>query len=268
MSKIIGKTKEGSKVYLDAMSPQEIREADNFLDSLQKDVKVFETELCEKHSPSSLEYKYYIGEFLANQIKSKGISSFERLYVFEEIKNWVQTDIETNKDRGNKRLFYDYCHRLYSFNRDIVFSFTWRQWSELLDRSVTTKDIRLLYWLKDRVKTMREDDFRMFLLVLNEYLKSRDTSVFDDEDLYKKYEFLYEIVNQWNVLLKKYFQGKTDNFTKARKNNVTKYKKKYVSQSIIDSRFKTIDQMAELCERIFVSLFVDIDTSGNFKKSL
>jgi len=266
MSKIIGKTKEGSKVYLDAMSPQEIREADEFLESLQKDIKAFEVELCEKYSPSSLEYKYYIGEFLANQIKSKGITSFERLYVFEEIKNWVQTDIETNKDRGNKRLFYDYCYRLYCFGYDIVFSFTWRQWSELLDRSVTTKDARLLTWLKEKIKVMREDDFRKFLLVLNEYLKNRDTSVFEDDELYKKYELLYEIVVQWNALLKKYFKGKTENFSKARKNNVTKYKRKYVSQTISESKFKTIEQMPELCEKIFVSLFVDIDTSANFKK--
>ncbi len=268
MSKIIGKSKDGSKIYLDAMNPQEIREANEFLEFLQRDIKAFEVELCKKYLPSSLEYKYYIGEFLANQIKSKGITSFERLYVFEEIKNWIQTDIETNKDRGNRRLFYDYCYRLYCFEYDIVFSFTWRQWSEFLDRSVTTKDVRLLYWIKEKIQDMREDDFRMFLLVINEYLKNRDTSVFEDEELFKKYGLLYETVVQWNVLLKKYFKGKTENFTKARKNNVTKYKRKYVSQSISESKFKTTEQMPQLCEKIFVSLFVDIDTSGNFEKGL
>lgn len=268
MSKIIGKTKEGSKVYLGAMTPQEIQEADDFLESLQKDVKRFETSLCAKYSPASLEYKYYIGEFLFNQIQLKGISSFERLYVFEEIKHWVQTDIETNKDRGNKRLFYDYCYRLYCFGFDIVFSFNWRQWSELLDRSVTTKDIRVLDWLKENVREMKEDDFRMFLMVLNEYLKNRDTSVFSDEELFKKYDLLFEVVVQWNILLKKYFKGKTDNFSKARKNNVTKYKKKYVAQSIAESKFKTIHQAPFICESVFKTLFVDIDTSGNFKKNL
>lgn len=266
MSKIIGRSKEGSKIYLDALSPKEIREADEFLTMLQREIAIFEKELCSKYSPSSLEYKFYIGKFLSDKVASQGITSSERLYVFEEIKNWVQTGIETSKDRGAKRQFYDYCYRLYCFGEEIVFSFTWRQWSEFLDRSVTTKDVRVLNWLKDKKKDIKEDDFRMFLLVLNEYLKNRDTTVFEEEDLYKKYETLFEIVVQWNNLLKKYFGGKTDNFTKARKANVTKYKKKYVSQAIAESKFKDSSQMAEICERIFVSLFVDIDTSGNFKK--
>ena len=84
--------------------------------------------------------------------------------------------------------------------------------------------------------------------------------------MYKKYDTLYEIVIQWNNLLKKYFKGKTDNFTKARKANVTKYKRKYVSQCIAESKFKEASQMAEICERIFIPLFVDVDSSGNFKK--
>lgn len=266
MSKIIGKSKEGSKVYLDALSPQEIREADEFLTMLQREVAIFEKELCGKYSPSSLEYKFYIGKFLSDKVISQGITSSERLYVFEEIKNWVQTGIETSKDRGAKRQFYDYCYRLYCFGEEIVFSFTWRQWSELLDRSVTTKDVRVLNWLISKKDEMREDDFRMYLLVLNEYLKNRDTTVFEQEDLYKKYDTLYEIVIQWNNLLKKYFKGKTDNFTKARKANVTKYKRKYVSQCIAESKFKEASQMAEICERIFIPLFVDVDSSGNFKK--
>ena len=266
MSKIIGKSKEGSKIYLDALSPKEIREADEFLTMLQREIAIFEQELCGKYSPSSLEYKFYIGKFLSDKVISQGITSSERLYVFEEIKNWVQTGIETSKDRGAKRQFYDYCYRLYCFGEEIVFSFTWRQWSELLDRSVTTKDVRLLDWLKEKNKGMKEDDFRMFLLVLNDYLKNRDTTVFEKDDLYKKYETLFEIVNQWNLLLKKYFDGKTDNFSRARKLNVTKYKRKYVSRSIAESKFKTAIDMPEICERIFIALFVDIDTSGNFKK--
>ncbi len=265
---MIGKTKEGSKYYLDAMTPQEIREADEFLEKLQKDVRVFEKELMGKYSPSSLEYKYYIGEYLSNKIVENGITSFERLYVFEEIKNWIETAIETGKDRGGKRQFYDYCYRLYTFGEELVFSFTWRQWSEFLDRSVTTKDIRLLYWLKDRIKNIREDDFRMFLLVLNEYLKTHDTSVFDDEELNIKYEFLLDVVYNWNNLLKEYFGGKTDNFSKARRENVTKYKKKYVSQVIKKARFKRKEELVEICKKIFVELFVDIDTSSNFKKGL
>lgn len=268
MSKIIRETESGSKYYLDAMTPQEIREADEFLEELQKDIHIFEKELASKYETNSLEYKFYIGKFLSEKVVSKGIASFERLYAFEEIKKWVQTDIETNKDRSNKRQFYDYCYRLYCFGEDIVFSFTWRQWSELLDRSIITKDTRVLQWLKEKVKTIKEEDFRMFLLVLNEYLKTRDTNVFENDELFDKYNLLYEIVVQWNALLKKYFNGKTENFTKARRANVTKFKKKYVSQSIADSKFKRVDDMKEICEKNFRNLFVDIDTSGNFKKAL
>ena len=264
---MIGKTKEGSKYYLDAMTPQEIREADEFLDKLQKDIRVFEKELVDKYSPSSLEYKFYIGKFLSDKIAENNITSFERLYVFEEIKNWVETSIETSKDRGKKRQFYDYCYRLFSFGEELVFSFTWRQWSEFLDRSITTKDIRLLYWLKNRIKTIKEDDFRMFLLVMNEYLKTHDTSVFEDEELFLKYEFLFEVVYCWNDLLKQYFGGKTDNFSKARRENVTKYKRKYVCQVIKNSKFRNKNDLQTICRNTFVSLFVDVDMSGNFKKN-
>ena len=66
--KYIGE-KEGAKVYLNAMSPQEIRDADLFLESLQTNICSFEKELSGKLSPSSLECKYRIGEFYPNSCK-------------------------------------------------------------------------------------------------------------------------------------------------------------------------------------------------------
>ena len=61
-TKLIGRNERGSKVYLGALSPQEIKEADEFLLCLQKDISTFEIELKNACSPSSLEYKYKIGD--------------------------------------------------------------------------------------------------------------------------------------------------------------------------------------------------------------
>lgn len=262
-TKLIGRNERGSKVYLGALSPQEIKEADEFLLCLQKDISTFEIELKNACSPSSLEYKYKIGEFLSNKIMSRGINNCERRYVWQEIGNWVETTIETSKDRGAKRQFYDYCFRLYSFGETLVFSFTWRQWSEFLDRSITTKDVRLLWWLKEKIGDMKEDDFRMFLFIMNEYLKNRDTTIFEQDELYAKYEYLFKIVKNWNLLLKEYFDGKIQNLSKARKNNPTKYKKKYVVNVLEKTRFNN-QNIDLICRDVFQEVFVDVDTSGNF----
>lgn len=259
MSKIIGKTESGQKAYIGALSPEEIREANEFLDTLKKEISIFEKELEQKYSPSKLEYKYAIGEFLTNKIVSSNIKEYERLYLWQEIKDWVTTTIVTNKDRGDKRRFYEYCYLLYSFGKDTVFSFTWRQWSELLDRTVTTKDRRLLDWLKNAKSKMTEDQFRMFLLTLNLYLKDHDTSVFTDKELFNKYDQLLEIVFQWNKLFKHYFSGDKKEMSKARREKLTKYKKIYISNVISKAKFKTIEDMLKICEQEFVDTFVDVE---------
>lgn len=264
MSKIISKTKDGYNLYLEALTPQEINEAKEFLNILKREIAVFEKELAAKCNANSLEYKYLIGEFLDNKIMSQGITQHERRYVWEEIKNFVDTSIETTKDRGKKREFYDYCYRLYKFGKDLVFSFTWRQWSEFLDRSVTTKDIRLLYWLREN--KLKEEDFRMFMVVINEYMKNHDTSVFEDDELFHKYKFLLQIVIQYNLLLNDFFDGDVKNLSKARREKLTKYKKKYITSVLAASKFKKVEDMPEICKENFISLFVDVNLNNNLRK--
>ena len=88
-----------------------------------------------------------IGEFLNKQIQENNISSKERIYVWNEIRDLTESDIEVAKDRGKRREFYEYCYRIYQFGENLAHSFTWSQWVDILDRSAALKDERFVYWL-------------------------------------------------------------------------------------------------------------------------
>ena len=112
MPKLIRKTNNRIE-YINILTAEEISEAKHFLEKLQNDIKTFERNLNEILSPTTIEYRYKIGEFLDKQIKENNISSKERRYVWNEIRDFTETDIETAKDRGTRREFYEYCYRIF-----------------------------------------------------------------------------------------------------------------------------------------------------------
>ncbi len=265
MSKLINKVDDRIE-YINILSAEEIEEARLFLEQLQLDITSFENELSQNVSSSTIEYRYRIGEFLDKQLKENNISSKERIYVWNEIRDLTKSDIEIAQDRGKRRQFYEYCYKIFQFGRELAYSFTWSQWVDILDRSASLKDDRFIKWLSGTSNKINTDNLRLLLLVLTMYLENRDMSVFTDDEVNERYNFLFEIVNQWNILFKKYFDSNKDKLSLARKEKLTKYKKKYISDVIKNSRFSTIEHLPTICEESFKKHFVDIDTSDNFKK--
>lgn len=259
--------KKGDAIeYKDALSTKEIEEADAFLKHLKKVMFDFEATLSLSLKPSSIEYRYKIGEFLNAQLSENNISPKERQYVWQEIKTLVNSNVVTSEDRGKNREFYEYCYLIYNFGYETAKCFTWSQWVDILDRSAATKDCRFIYWLKIKSQSISTNNLRMILLILNSYLEYYDTSVFNDDEVQKKYDFLYKIVEEWNRLLHIYFDKNDKRLSRARSRNLTKYKRKYVNDVLMDSKFAKIDDLSVICERAFKKNFVDIDTSYRFKK--
>ncbi|MDY4819376.1 MAG: hypothetical protein SO206_03865 [Bacilli bacterium] len=265
MSKLINKV-DNRLEYIDILTAEEIEEARQFLEKLQYEVNQFEQQLSKTLSSSTIEYRYKIGEFLDKQIRENNISSKERIYVWNEIRDLTESDIKVAIDRGKRREFYEYCYRIYQFGEELAYAFTWSQWVDILDRSAALKDERFVTWLSKTEYKINTDNLRMLLLILTMYLEKRDLSVFDDDEVQIKFDFLFTIVIQWNDLFKKYFSSKKSNLSDARREKFTKYKKKYISDVLTNSKFATIEMLPSICEDAFKKYFVDIDTSGNFKK--
>ena len=194
------------------------------------------------------------------------ISSKERIYVWNEIRDLTESGIETASDRGKHREFYEYCYRIYQFGGELAYSFTWSQWVDILDRSAALRDERFVAWLAKTDKKINTENLRMLLLILTMYLEKRDLSVFDDDEVIERFDFLFTIVEQWNELFRKYFESKKSKLSDARREKFTKYKKKYISEVLDNSKFSAVSDLPRICEDAFKKYFVDIDTSGNFKK--
>ena len=109
MSKLINKV-DNRLEYIDILTAEEIEEARQFLEKLQYEVNQFERELSKTMSSSTIAYRYKIGEFLDKQIRENNISSKERIYVWNEIRDLTESDIdrmvkeaEANADEDKKK---------------------------------------------------------------------------------------------------------------------------------------------------------------------
>jgi len=251
MPTYIGLNNNGLKYYKNALSPREIKEAENFRIELENSISILENELKLKYKENSLEYKHSIGVFLMKKIVEKNIPDFEVEYLIEMIKDWVQSNIKTGKDnRGKKRLYYNYCLQLSKFDVDTVLAFTWRHWSELLDRTIIIKDLRVIKWLKDEIKNISNAKFRMFLMALNLYLQNHDTTILNYDEISFKYKVFLTIVDVW------FDQKIVRNNTKVKSiKDTTKHRKKYLSECFKLIKFKEISEIRKIGTDTIYSLF-------------
>ena len=86
--------------------------------------------------------------------------------------------------------------------KDVVEKLTWRQWQDLLDRVGNREDERIFQWLKQLPGKIREDDWREFEKALNLYLKGKDTSVFETDELFAIYDSLMRMCVIWREKFK------------------------------------------------------------------
>lgn len=87
---------------------------------------------------------------------------------------------------------------------DIVLKMSWRQWQNILDRIAVREDRRIFSWIGYKSQKIREDDWREFVKALNYYLIKKDTSVFNDQELFSIYNELYDMAVYWRIEFSKF----------------------------------------------------------------
>ena len=95
---------------------------------------------------------------------------------------------------------------------------------DILDRVGNREDERIFQWLKRFTKKIREDDWREFEKALNLYLKGKDTSVFETEELFAIYDSIMLMSIKWREQFKVF---STEHPKSAKIKSKGKWSKKY-----------------------------------------
>ncbi len=194
---------DGHLVYDGMLSTKEIATIDDILRTLQEEIPTIEADLAEEYG-QGVWYKYHLGLVMGELLEKYDISFSERRRFWDEIKNFA-TQEERKRNEGTNavtRSFYQQCYILSQQDKAVVEKLTWRQWQDILDRVGNREDPRIFEWIKRYPTKIREDDWREFEKALHLYLKNKDTSVFDDEELFAIYDSIMLMCKKWRELFK------------------------------------------------------------------
>lgn len=198
MAVLVELDEDGRKIYRGFLSTEETKKADYLLGFLQEEIPVMGKKLNESYGDGVL-YKYYLGKRLGELLDEYEITEKERLYFWNEIKNFASEKERKRADGGDSktRKFYEQCYQLSKIDKDIVEKMSWRQWQDLLDRTTNREDERLFQWIGLHEPKIKENEWRSFEKALNLFLKNKDTSVFDDDELNEIYDMIFEMAQIW-----------------------------------------------------------------------
>lgn len=196
---------DGHLVYDGMLSTKEIATIDEILKALQEEIPTIEADLAEEYG-QSVWYKYNLGLVMGELLEKYDISFFERRRFWDEIKNFA-TQEERKRNEGTNaitRSFYQQCYILSQQDKEVVEKLTWRQWQDILDRVGNREDPRIFDWIKKYPTKIREDDWREFEKALHLYLKDKDTSVFEEDELFTIYDSIMLMCQKWREQFKSF----------------------------------------------------------------
>lgn len=225
MSKLVTVDNEGNITYEGMLSSKEKATVDDILNTLRKEIPEIENDLKEKFG-NGVMYKYNLGKILGNLLEKYDIPIYERRIFWDEIKNLASNE-DRKRNEGKKstrRSFYEQCFILSTKDVSVVKKLSWRQWQSLLDRSILDTDQRIFDWISIQEEKIKEDEWREFLKALHEYLKNKDTTVFDNDELFNIYSSILNMNRYWLIEFKK-FSNEHPKSAKIR--NKTTWSKKY-----------------------------------------
>lgn len=228
MGHIVGIDAEGRLVYDGLLSSQEKATIDEILNALKEEIPQIESDLESVYGKSVL-YKYNLGIFLGGLLNKYEISVAERRRFWDEIKTFA-TKENRKRDEGKNaatRSFYEQCFVLSQYDKEVVEKLSWRQWQDILDRVSNREDERIFEWIRNKTEKIREDDWREFEKALHLFLKSKDTSVFSDIELFDIYNSLYSMSVYWRIA---FLQFSKDFPKSAKIKSKAKRSKKYQSE--------------------------------------
>jgi hypothetical protein len=203
--------KNNEKYYKGLLTTSEMVEVDNLLEKLIVELPKVENDLLLKHG-NTINYKYYLGEYLNQYIVVNEIYHRERLAFWEQIDDFVSREHPSN--RSKQRNYYEYCYLIYNIKKDISLNLSWRQWNDILDRKTIREDNRIFNWLAIKCKDPKfSRNWRLFVKKFNKYLtrnRLKDTSILELNEFYILLDKLYFAVNyQLNDLNMNKVQMKT-----------------------------------------------------------
>lgn len=200
MAHLVSLDAEGRLVYDGLLSSQERATVDEILNALKEEIPQIETDLEDLYGKTVL-YKYHLGKFLGGLLGKYDVSVAERRRFWDEIKTFA-TKEERKRNEGTKavtRSFYEQCFVLSQYDLEVVQKLSWRQWQDILDRVANREDQRIFEWVRRKSDKIREDDWREFEKGLHLFLKSKDTSVFSDAELFDIYNSIYAMAVYWRI---------------------------------------------------------------------
>ncbi len=203
MGRLVSLDAEGRLIYEGLLSSQEKATVDEILNALKAEIPQIEADLKATYG-QSVWYKYHLGLFLGELLEKYEITIAERRKFWDEIKDFA-TQTERKRNEGTNavtRSFYQQCFILSQQSKDVVEKLTWRQWQDILDRVGNREDPRIFEWIKNYQGKIREDDWREFEKALHLYLKDKDTSVFEDEELFAIYDSIMLMSVKWREQFK------------------------------------------------------------------
>lgn len=225
MGVVVSVDKDGRIVYDGLLTSKEKADIDDIIAALQTEIPQIEGDLKGEYGDGAL-YKYYLGKFLGELLDRYEISYHERVGFWKEIKSLAtQETRKRNEGKNATRNFYEQCYVLSRFGLETVEKLSWRQWQDILDRVGNREDERIFEWIRLRQEKIKEADWREFEKGLHAYLKGKDTSVFDEDELFAIYDSLLSMGQFWLTAFKVF---EKENSKSAKIKTKAKRSKKYI----------------------------------------
>ncbi|MFJ7678631.1 hypothetical protein ACIQXQ_11385 [Peribacillus sp. NPDC097198] len=261
MAKLI-KQVEGKKAYIGILSEQEIKEAEQLMDSLLEAIPTLEDELETRYhgiiQKNRLEFAHEYGSKLRELLKFHNVKEYQKTIFFQQIRHFASQDDTLPKDRSESREILDYYYRLANYPLEEAKLINWSEWSQIFDIPALSKDERIIHWLLtvSKEKKISREIFRELTTGLRLYTKNKDLSFLTEDQLNQKLSNVLFMSKEKINLYAKFFTDRGIKPTKARLTQKKKYREKYFSEAFHDLKYKSENtSLKELCNSVFINVY-------------
>lgn len=251
---------EGRRAFIGILSEQEIKEAEQLMDSLLDAIPTLEDELETRYRGTiqKLEYAHEYGRKLRELLKFHNVKEYQKTLFFQQIRHFASQDDTLPIDRSESRKILDYYYRLANYPLEEAKLINWSEWSQLFDIPALSKDGRIIDWLLtvSKEKKISREIFRELLTGLRLYTKNKDLSFLTDDQLNEKLSNVLFITEERIILYANYFTNRGFEPTKARLSQKKKYREKYFSEAFHDLKYKSENTfLKDLCNSVFINVY-------------
>ncbi len=256
MAKLIKKV-DGKKAYLGLLTPEELEEANRIQEYLEDFIPALEEKLNKKYKKRVVAYAFEFGTELRKLVEKFDVKGIQEKIFWDQIRDFASIDEGRPKDRGNRKI-YDYYYKLSFYDLEDIENVNWGEWSQLFDTKEVIKEERIINWLVVKAKGSKilRTPFRLFLTGVRLFIKGKDTLVFDDEQLFGKFDMIYNITQQYIYLYEKNFTEQNKQPTEARLKQKKKYQEKYFKDVFSMKKENKNLSLEAVCEEVFNNVYL------------